>query len=140
MNLDNEQLLRQFITAFETGDDATLRSLVHPDLIDHTLPPGAAPGIDGLLYAVAAYRQGFPDLRISIDHVVSVDHDIVGYGRITGTHTGTFFGTPPTDRSADFAYIDIYRVHDGLISETWHLEDIAGLMRQLADTAHDATV
>jgi predicted ester cyclase len=140
MNLNNEQLLRQFIAAFEAGDHATLRSMVHPDLIDHTLPPGAAPGIDGLLSAVAAYHQGFADLRISIDQVITAGDAIVGYGRITGTHTGTFFGTPPTGRSADFAYIDIYRIQHGQITETWHLEDIAGLMRQLTNTPDHATI
>jgi predicted ester cyclase len=39
---------------------------------------------------------------------------------------------PPTGKRADFGYIDMYRIDSGRITEAWHIEDIAGLMRQLA--------
>jgi predicted ester cyclase/SAM-dependent methyltransferase len=138
MNQNNEQLLRQFLAAFEASDLGSIKDLTDPDIIDHTLPPGAAPGIEGLLYAVAAYQQGFPDLRISIDKVVSDGDCAVGYGRISGTNTGSFFGMPPTGKAADFGYIDMYRIDSGRITEAWHIEDIAGLMRQLAPTSGSA--
>jgi steroid delta-isomerase-like uncharacterized protein len=131
MNAANERLLRDFVAAFADGDVAALRDLVAPDLDDHTLPSGAPPGIDGLLFAVAAYREAFPDIRISVEQVVSDADRVVGYGRITGTNTGSFFGMPPTGRPADFAYIDVYRFENGRITESWHLEDIAGMLRQL---------
>lgn len=131
MNEHNERLFRAFIAAFEAGDNDTIRGLVDADIVDHTLPPGAAPGVAGLLYAVNAYREGFPDVRISVDNVVSDGDQVVGYGRITGTNTGSFFGMPPTGKTADFGYIDIYRIDHDHITEAWHLEDIAGLMRQL---------
>jgi predicted ester cyclase len=138
MNEANEQLLRLFITAFAAGDLAALRTLVHPDITDHTPPPGGQAGIDGVLAAVAAYREGFPDVRITVDKVVSDSDCVVGYGRITGTNTGTLFGIPPTGQTADFAYVDIYRIENDLITEVWHLEDIAGLMRQIAATPQNA--
>ncbi|WP_165372521.1 ester cyclase [Nocardioides iriomotensis] len=134
MGRENEDLLHEFMAAFAAGDDGTLRRLVHADIVDHTPPPGAAPGIDGLLYAVAGYRQGFPDLRISLEKVVADGQDVVGYGRIKGTHSGSFFGQEPTGRAVDFGYIDIYRVRDGKLADAWHLEDIAGLTRQIAAT------
>jgi predicted ester cyclase len=140
MNEANEQLVRLFITAFAAGDIAAVRRLVHPDIIDHTPPPGGPTGVDGVLAAVAAYREGFPDVRISVDKVVSDGDCVVGYGRITGTSSGIFFGMPPTGKSADSAYIDIYRIENDLITEAWHLEDIAGLMRQIAASPQNAAV
>jgi predicted ester cyclase len=131
VNQHNEQLFRAFIAAFEAGDNDTIQRLVDPDIVDHTLPPGAAPGIAGLLYAVNSYREGFPDVRISVDSLVSDEDRVVGYGRITGTNTGSFFVMPPTGRTANFGYIDIYRIDHDRITEAWHLEDIAGLTRQL---------
>lgn len=56
----------------------------------------------------------------------------VGYGRISGTSTGSFFGMPPTGKTVEFGYVDIFRIDGGRITETWHIEDIAGLMRQVA--------
>lgn len=132
MREDHEHLLRDFLTAFASGDDQTLRRLVHPNLVDHTPPPGAATGVDGLLHAVAGYREGLPDLRISLEKIVADGDDIVGYGRITGTHTGNFFGMPPTGQTVDFGYIDIYRVQDGQITDAWHLEDIARMTTRFA--------
>src|SRR5262245_64639157 len=98
MNQTNEQLLRQFVAAFDTRYLPTLPYIVDPHIIDHTLPPGAPPGIDGLLYAVTAYQQGFPDLRITVDKVVCDGDCAVGYGQISGTNTGSFFGMPPTGK------------------------------------------
>jgi predicted ester cyclase/SAM-dependent methyltransferase len=98
MNQTNEQLFRTFITTFESGDTNSIKDLVDPDITDHTLPPGASPGIEGLLYAVRACRQGFPDLRITVRKVVSDGDCVVGYGRISGTNTGSFFGMPPPAR------------------------------------------
>jgi predicted ester cyclase len=131
VNEDNERLFHAFITAFQAGDCDAIQRLVDPDIVDHTLPPGAAPGIAGLLYAVNAYREGFSDARMTVDKLVSDGDYVVGYGTISGTNTGRFFGMPPTGKSAEFGYIDIYRVDHGRITEAWHIEDIAGLMRQL---------
>jgi predicted ester cyclase len=138
MNQTNEQLFRTFITAFESGDTNSIKDLVDPDITDHTMPPGASPGIEGLLYAVRAYRQGFPNLRITVDKVVSDCDCVVGYGRISGSNTGSFFGMPPTGKRAEFGYIDMYRIDGGHITEAWHIEDIAGLMRQVAPTPEGA--
>jgi predicted ester cyclase len=100
MNERSERLFREFITAFQAGDIDSLRAMVDPDIVDHTLPPGGTPGIEGLLYAVNAYREGFPDLRITVDKVVSDGDCVVGYGLISGTNTGSFFGMPPSGKSA----------------------------------------
>ena len=131
MSDPNLQLLRRFIAAFESGDFQTLEEIVDANVIDHTAPPGSPPGLQGLLYAVRPYREGFPDLRISIDKAVSSGDVVIGYGILSGTNTGEFFGMPATGKYAQFSYIDIYGIELGRIVEAWHLEDIAGLMRQL---------
>jgi predicted ester cyclase len=41
-------------------------------------------------------------------------------------------GQPATGAPAQFAWIDMYRIADDHITEIWHLEDIAGLLQQLA--------
>ena len=40
-------------------------------------------------------------------------------------------GAPATGRRVTFAFMDLYRIAGGRILETWHVEDIAGLMGQL---------
>jgi predicted ester cyclase len=50
---------------------------------------------------------------------------------VAGTHLGTVMGAPATGKRASFAFIDIYRIADGRIVETWHVEDVAGMFGQL---------
>jgi len=38
---------------------------------------------------------------------------------------------PPTGKPATFAYMDMYRIANGRITDSWHVEDIAGMLRQL---------
>jgi predicted ester cyclase len=56
-----------------------------------------------------------------------------------GTHKGPFQGVAPTGKRVEWAGINVYRVADGKIRETWQLADMLGLMRQLGavTTAED---
>lgn len=48
-----------------------------------------------------------------------------------GTHTGDFFGIPPTGKSVTVSGTHILRIADGKIAEHWGNNDDLGLMRQL---------
>lgn len=52
-------------------------------------------------------------------------------GRFRGTHTGEFFGIPPTGKSVTFSGMHLMRIADGKIAEHWGNNDDLGLMRQL---------
>ena len=131
MSDQNKQLARRFLQAFEAGDVATLEQIVAPDMVDHNSPPGAKPGRPGLLDAVAMFHSGFPDMKISIDRVVAEGDSVAVYGKVSGMNTGVLMGTAPTGKRASFAYMDIYRIVDGRVVESWHVEDIAGMLKQL---------
>jgi steroid delta-isomerase-like uncharacterized protein len=131
MSDQNRQLARRFLDAFEKGDAAMLETIVADDILDHNAPPGAAAGRKGLLEAVAMYRGAFPDLKISVERVLADGDGVAVYGSVSGTNTGPMMGIPSTGRHASFPYMDMYRVAGGRIVETWHVEDIAGMLRQL---------
>jgi predicted ester cyclase len=44
-------------------------------------------------------------------------------------------GMPATGRTVSFAYMDMYAIAHGQIVEVWHVEDVAGMMRQLGAPA-----
>lgn len=128
------ETVQQFYEAAWTrGDLDAGRALLADDLIDHdAMPfPGRAAGADGLLQVVAMIRSALPDLARRIDLQV-VDGDLVAT-RFTdrGTHRGELLGITPTGRQVSVAGINIERVRDGRITEVWHVEDLAGLMRQV---------
>jgi predicted ester cyclase len=135
MTDDNIQIARRVGQAFETGDTSTLAEFVAADVVDHNLPPGGRPGREGLADAVAFYASTFSDLKITADQAIAHDDFVAVTGTITGTNTGELMGWPPTGRPVSFAYMDMYRIADGMIVEAWHVEDVAALLAQLGHLA-----
>ena len=135
MSEQNKQLARRFAAAFMANDAATLKEIVAEEVVDHTRPPGQpSAGRQPLLDAVAAFKQGLPDMDTTIDCEVANGDLVVQYGVMSGTHTGDLWGIPPTGKFVRIPWIDIHRVTDGQIVESWHLEDIAGMLQQLGVT------
>jgi steroid delta-isomerase-like uncharacterized protein len=126
-----KELARQFLDVFSTGDVSALQAVLAHDVVDHNPLPGVRSGRDGIADAVALFRTGFPDLQVSVDHLVAEGDLVAAAGIATGINSGPIFGAPPTGNRATFAYLDLYRVSDGRITECWHVEDVAGMLAQL---------
>ena len=94
--------------------------------------PGLEPGFDNF---VQAYMEGFgasfSDMKGETTHVL-VDGDYVfarcEYSMI---HSGEAFGIPATGREIKFNAFDLHRIEDGLIVQTWHLEDFMAIYDQI---------
>jgi predicted ester cyclase len=56
---------------------------------------------------------------------------VVTRSRWTGTHRGEFMGVPASGASVDVDFIDIWRIENGLLSESWVRMDLLGLMQQV---------
>src|SRR5262245_35035082 len=131
MSEENEDVARRFQEAFAAGDTASLEEIVAEDVVDHTPRPGQPPGRQPLLDAVAGFAAGFPDLEITVEQVVAEGDLVVQYGVMTGTNAGEWLGMPATNRPVSVAFMDMHRVVGGTVTESWHLEDIAGMLQQL---------
>lgn len=76
-------------------------------------------------------RAAFPD-RVDVIEQVIADGDRVGLlFRVTGTHTGNFFGIPPTGKRVDVYEVALLRIVRGQMVEGWFMMDEAELLRQL---------
>ena len=76
-------------------------------------------------------RAAFPD-RVDVIEEVIAEGDRVGLlFRVTGTHTGNFFGIAPTGRKIDVYELALLRIVNGQMVEGWFMMDETGLLRQL---------
>ncbi len=76
-------------------------------------------------------RAAFPD-RVDVMEQVIADGDRVGLlFRVTGTHTGNFFGIPATGKRIDVYEVALLRIVNGQMVEGWYMMDEAELLRQL---------
>jgi predicted ester cyclase len=87
-----------------------------------------AEGIAGMMGDLLA---AFPDLLITFDQFIAKDDFVVERYTASGTHQGPFGDLPPTNRTATWTGINIFRFACGRIVEVWSEVDAEGRRRQL---------
>jgi steroid delta-isomerase-like uncharacterized protein len=128
----NKALLRRFYEElWSKGNLEAIPELVAEDFVDHHPLPGAPPGREGLAALVTTWRIAFPDMRETVEDLISEGDKVVGRFTMRGTHSGEFLGVPPTGRSVTMGGIDIVRFAGGKIAEFWYGEQLLELMQQL---------
>ena len=81
---------------------------------------------------VALLLKAFPNIRYSMEDCMLVgDNRVVTRWSATATHTGDFFGMPPTNKNVNMLGITIFETRDGKVTKLWDVWDQAGLMAQL---------
>ena len=98
--------------------------------------PGSEP-VRGLAAYVAMMEgmcAGLEEFRIDLDDQFATDDRVVCRWRTSGTHTGDFFGMPPTGKRIEFPGANIWELDHGKARRGWAFPDIASLMAQLMAT------
>lgn len=74
----------------------------------------------------------WPDLQITVEHVVAEDNWVMGRSVATATHSKAVLGVPPTNKKIVATFWDLHHFdEDGLIAETWNLMDSLAIMQQI---------
>ena len=130
---DTRALLHRFTDEVINGrdlDDALTR-LVAEDFVEQNPLPGQGPGRPGLAGVLAGMFAAFPDLHWTIHDTVVENDRIMAYSTWTATHRGEFMGLPPTGRNVTVEAWTLDRYHDGQMTESRIIMDVAGLLMQL---------
>jgi predicted ester cyclase len=85
----------------------------------------------GFRAEASAWFAAFPDLRISIDRLVTDGPSVAARLVLRGTHQGRFAGLSPTGRPIDISGVDVLIEYGGRFVEAWSLRDLNGLWVQL---------
>ena len=127
-----KDIVRRFVDEYQTGSsEAAFAELLDRDVIDHNVPPGVAPGAQGVHQQFDGFRAAFPDFRATILDQIAEGDKVVTRKVFTGTHLGPLQGIAPTGRQVEIHVIDIVRVANGKIVEHWNCVDRLGLLAQL---------
>lgn len=128
----NKQLIRRlFEERVNQGDDEVIEAIVSPQYRLSGDESEQAEGVAGFKALAAAFRTAFPDGCFDFDHVIAEGDKVVTWGTFTGTHLGPMGDLPPTGKSVRVKAVDLYRLEDGRLVESWSHFDQAGMMRQL---------
>lgn len=102
-----------------------------PVVVSHNPFPGQAPGADGFVAALRAFRTAFPDVTVRATHYIAEGDKVVGRFEVQGTHQGEFMGLSPTGRAIHYEEIAIVRLAGGRIVEHWAIADALAILQQL---------
>lgn len=85
---------------------------------------------------IQAFLEGlhetWPDIQITVEHVVAEDNWVMGRSVATATHSQVVLGVPPTGKTITATFWDLHHFdEDGLIIETWNLMDSLAIMQQI---------
>ena len=129
---DNKVIALRFYDLFNTGDVSLIDRVLATDWIEY--PPSApnqASGREGFKPIIIGFRKTFPDVRFEVKDVVAEGDRVVVRSVIHGTHQGQYMQFPATGKTIAIDATDIHRIENGVIVETWHIEDRLGLLQQI---------
>jgi steroid delta-isomerase-like uncharacterized protein len=133
----NEQLVRRFIEELWNGRKLELADeLIAKGCQTHQLRSGAditsvLRGPKEMKTHVAEWLRGFPDLKFKIEQIFSSNDKVFAQTLMDGTHTGTWFEIPPTNKRVTIRMMTVHRIARGKIAEDWVLVESLGFFQLL---------
>lgn len=129
---ENKEVIRRLMDeVWNHGNSAVVDELVAADWMSHSNLPGMPADRGGGFGFIELYRTAFPDLHMTIDHLIGEGDLVAMYYTATGTHRGPLLRIPPTGKMVTVRGAGFYRLRDGQMVEQWGVNDIMSLMQQL---------
>lgn len=114
-----------------TGDLTMIDEVFPPEYFNHAWPPGTPSGTSFIKQAVNSLHHVFPDAHYKIDDQLVDGDKVVTRYRATGTHHGEYHGVKETGKYGEMNGINIDRIEDGRIVESWYVVDLHGYLNYL---------
>jgi steroid delta-isomerase-like uncharacterized protein len=129
---DNKTVVRRIINdVINTGNLAQADALFAPNYVYHGAGGLELRGPEGFKQLIHTYRGAFPDMRLTIDDLISEDDKVVVRWTARGTHRGELTGIAPTGKAVTISGIIVSRLSDGKVVEEFETFDEVSLLRQL---------
>ena len=128
---ENKEIVRRYQEAYNTCNYDALDEVVAVDVLTPNMISTMPRGREGAKLVHQKTVTGMPDYHTAIEDLIAEGDKVAARVRITGTHTGDFYGIPPTGRHIDLSGIYIVRIADGKIVEHWGEENGSEVLRQL---------
>jgi predicted ester cyclase len=130
-----EALGLAFYAAFDQNNPALFDDVLAVDWKPHPPVPGNPGGRAGQQGTLAFLHQVFADFRYQVEEVIVAENRVICRALLTGKQVGEFLGIAARGKTVAMSTMEIHTVKDGLITDTWHIEDFFGAYMQLPSTS-----
>jgi steroid delta-isomerase-like uncharacterized protein len=129
---ENKTIIRRMTEEFYNQGNVETAEQFFADTYVHHDP--ASPQVrdrDGLKANLRAFLAGCPDLHITTDQLLAEGDMVTKRWTYHATHTSDLSGLPPTGKRITMSGLELFRLADGKIVESWLGYDNLSLMQQL---------
>jgi predicted ester cyclase len=88
-------------------------------------------GAEPLKRFAAAMQDAWSENRIIVDQLIAEGDQVVARWTFYGVHTAEAFGVLPTGKPVTYAGINIFRIENGRLAESWDIFDRLWIWQQL---------
>lgn len=120
----NVEMLQQQLAAFNKHDLKATESFEAPSYVFHEIAMPTDQNLMQSSASSAALWKGFPDAKVTLTSIWGAGDYVVSTGALTGTNTGLFAPMKiKSGKAVNVPMIEIDRVADGKVAETWLFYD-----------------
>ncbi|MGB0653728.1 MAG: ester cyclase [Thermoplasmatota archaeon] len=137
---NNKRIARRYAELINQHDAALYNEVCSPRFRDHNPAPGFQDDLEGMKSFMSQVFAGFPDVRVEVDRLLVSDEFVTILWTAHATHEGPFMGVAATGKRTTMNGIEVIRIRKGLVSDSWHSEDLLGLMQQIGAVPEQTAV
>ena len=124
-------VVKKSYSFLNAGQWDSLDSVIEANYTEHDPDQGQKPGLAGMKEIMKGYASTFPDMKLSVDNIMSNGDLVMAKVTVTGTMTGKMGDAPPNGKKMDVSMYEMFRVKNGKIVERWGLFDSMKMLAQL---------
>jgi len=131
----HKTLVRRYFEAFHQPEiyDEILASDFHMTALHHaTLSPGGTARGPQAYKAAAVWMQSvWQDGRMTVDELLAEGDRVMALWAFRGAQMGEMFGPPPTGKEISYSGVNLFRIENDKLAESWDMFDRLWLWQQL---------
>jgi len=127
---ENKASTLRLVDAWVKGDIEALKEIFSPDYVYHN-ETGQTASLENLIEQLKKEIAMFSDRTISNEELIAKGDRVVHRYIARGTHTGEVEGLAPTGNKLELGGIEILRVENGKIVESWEALNYLSLFMTL---------
>ncbi len=126
----NKMLIEKVFNEVMNGRNmGSIEKFIAPGYVNHGIP-NAKTGPAGFREIIQQFLDAFPDMKITMENIIAEGDMVATCGYWTGTNEGSFMGAPASGKQVKCAYIDFWKIQNGMCTENWVQMDMVGVMMQ----------
>ena len=127
----NKAIVVAYVQAVNNRNLSTLDKIVSKDIIVHDTEIQS--GLNATKQFIKTLLVAFPDLHVTLDHIIAEDDKVVAFTTANGTHKGVLAFAPvtPTGKHISAKSADLYKISNGKIVEQWDITDVLDVLTKI---------